>query len=63
MAREAPRGGRLGAFAFQLAGVLYRRVAARSAREFERSAVSSDFKRRETHHVQNSRLASLSPPF
>ena len=59
MPREGPAPRRWGRLAFQLAGVLYRREAARSASDFEPSAVSSDFKRRATHHVQNSRLASL----
>ena len=59
MPRERPAPRRWGRLAFQLAGVLYRREAARSASDFEHSAESSDFKRRATHRVQSSRLASL----
>ena len=59
MPREHPAPRRWATLALYRGQAGYRREAARSASDFEHSAESSDFKRRATHRVQSSRLASL----
>ena len=59
MPREGPAPRRWGRLAFQLAGVLYRREAARSASDCEGVRSNVIFKAQQAHHVQSSRLASL----